>query len=725
MRIRYFLLVCILFFITTFTLFPQEIKEIEFRNQLITDILLALAEMTGKSIIPDETVYGKASYFFSETDFETALKIFLQTYKLYYKKEDDIYYVSKIHTEYDPSSQTITMDAEDVEIPYLIRSVSKAIDKTLLYDTLPPEPVTIHIKDVLPEKLINIIMKRFPNYHLEIDKDYYYIKSVVEKPEVAGLEKPRLEGITIKKEHNTYSITADKARFSEILDELFSKADYEYSLLMKRDQLIDKIRFSNKSFDQLLRIILEQANADYKKIGEIYYIFEITQKDVLKKLKSTVRIPLVHLAVQEIPKLFPPDLASSKLYTLDKETNSVILSGSIEEIGPIQIFLKELDKPKEGQQYYRFDLNYLDIKNLKSILPSSFKYDMPIIIPNTKSFVILLSPERKEVLGEYLKLVDINTEGEHVKLKYIRAEYLKRHLPPSVSREDIIETGDPSTVFIKGSPEKLEAFYRELEVHDRPVPQIRYVLLVIQYQEGEALNWNQNIADNMFVVRKPAEEGGNAFLGSIGKVFNLSFDIVSNFGYQFAVKLNLDLSEDKARVLADTTLNGISGEEIRFQNTSTFRYREYEVDPNTGELLLTGVVREITSGLIIKIKGWVSGDGMITMDVDATVSRQGTDVSADVTKPPTTFEKILQTHVRSPSGEPIVIGGLITEENGTTIQKIPVLGDIPLLGYLFQSRKETVDRSEFVIYIVPYAEFPEIEEVSIDMRMERLYYKYF
>ena len=41
----------------------QQIKEIEFHNQPITDILLALGEMAGCSIVPDETVTGTASYY--------------------------------------------------------------------------------------------------------------------------------------------------------------------------------------------------------------------------------------------------------------------------------------------------------------------------------------------------------------------------------------------------------------------------------------------------------------------------------------------------------------------------------------------------------------------------------------------------------------------------------------------------------------------------------------
>ena len=177
----------------------------------------------------------------------------------------------------------------------------------------------------------------------------------------------------------------------------------------------------------------------------------------------------------------------SKLFKIDPNTNSIILSGSIEEIDPIQKFLQEIDRPKDRQKYYRFDLNYLDIKDVKSVIPGPFKHHEFINVPNTNSFVMLLSPEKKEIFDQYLKMIDTSVEVEYVKLKYIKADYLKEHHPPSITQEDIIETGDPSIIFEKGSSDKLDAFYRELELLDRPVPQIRYVLLVIQYQEGESL----------------------------------------------------------------------------------------------------------------------------------------------------------------------------------------------------------------------------------------------
>ena len=711
-----FALFFLFFYLAPLSIFSEQIKEMQFINQPITDILLALGEISGKSIIPDETVKGSASYYFSETDFETAIKVFLNTYKMYLRKENNIYYVSRIKVEYDERTGEISMDGEDVEINLLVRAAAKAIGKTILFDSLPSQNLSVHITKVEPQKLLDIIIKRYPDYKVEADQDYFYIKHIPPRHEGKAPEGRRAQTDMIHKAGELYSMDVDKARFREIIDDLFIKSDHEYSLLLQRDSYIEKLRFKDKSFEKLLRLILDQANADYSKVGEIYYIFEIQQRDILKKLKTTIRLPLIHIAAQGISNLFPSEMLSSKFFKLDVNSNSIILSGSLEEIGPVQEFIKKIDLPDEGQKHYRFDLKYLDNTNVRSMFTPAFKYIEPIIIPNTNSFIIRLFPERKKILEEYLKLIDKPEETVTVKLKYIKAQDLLQKLPPSITKKDIIETSNSSVVFLKTSPEKLERFYRELELLDQPAPQIRYQVLVIQHQAGEAINWSDSFK---------ATAGGteNAFIGTIGSLLSLSFDIVSTFGYQFGVQLSLDLSTNKARVLADTTLIGVSDQEISFQNTETYRYREIEVDED-GNTKYTGVTREITSGLIFKIKGWVSGNGMITMDVKATVSKRGTDVSTESGSIPPTSENVINTKIRTLSGKPLVIGGLIRQERSIHVNKVPILGSIPLLGYLFQSRKELVENSELVIYIVPHVDYSKLEETEIGLRLEKLYNKF-
>jgi general secretion pathway protein D len=111
--------------------------------------------------------------------------------------------------------------------------------------------------------------------------------------------------------------------------------------------------------------------------------------------------------------------------------------------------------------------------------------------------------------------------------------------------------------------------------------------------------------------------------------------------------------------------------------------------------------------------------------VKATISKRGTSTSTSVGALPTTSENIVNTLARSGSGQPVVIGGLMRQETNIQASKVPVLGSIPLLGYLFQSRKEVLDNSELVIYIVPRVEYGEVEETDRNLILERLYQRFF
>ncbi len=71
------------------------------------------------------------------------------------------------------------------------------------------------------------------------------------------------------------------------------------------------------------------------------------------------------------------------------------------------------------------------------------------------------------------------------------------------------------------------------------------------------------------------------------------------------------------------------------------------------------------------------------------------------------------TKIRVRDGEPFVVGGLFSEENRTTVSKIPVLGDIPLLGEIFRSRSTEKNKSEVVMVVVPYV--LDVPDADIEM----------
>jgi pilus assembly protein CpaC len=62
----------------------------------------------------------------------------------------------------------------------------------------------------------------------------------------------------------------------------------------------------------------------------------------------------------------------------------------------------------------------------------------------------------------------------------------------------------------------------------------------------------------------------------------------------------------------------------------------------------------------------------------------------------------METEVQLQAGQTLVIGGLIEREVTEIVSKIPLLGDIPILGELFRSKRFNEDETELVIFLTPH-----------------------
>jgi type II secretory pathway component GspD/PulD (secretin) len=675
----------------------------DFRNQNITDILMVLADAGSQSIIIDESVLGTATFHFSESSFEDALYRFTDACNLYVEQRNNAYYVSRIRISRE--GELINVNTENVDIEMIVKAVSRGIGRTILYDQLPRATISLNSEKARIMDLLEIIIKKYPEYSIVEENNAFYIKRTDDRNQnTAG----RLGSNSITARGDLFSMEIQRAAFSSIMSLLFRTGSREYSLLQRVDTSLDNLYFQDKTFDQLLRLVLEQANCDFVKNGSIYYIFEVQRRDILKKLKDVIVIQLQHISVDGAVALLPNEYSASSYIKTDKNSNSVYLTGSTEEIAPIADFFALVDTPGEDKSFKQYEVQFLAVKDFIALLPPELARTTPLVIPDSNAFVVNITAEQEEQFERYIRLVDKRATGMPVHLRYIKSEELLQFLPPSVTREELVVSSDPTLVFYKGTAEKQKQFLEHLRLIDQPKPQIRYQLLVMQYQRSDNVSWTKGL-------KVSSTDGQNAsggveeiitkmFVGTFSNLLNINFDIITEFGYQFALQLDLQIGEDKAKVLADTTLNGISGQDIKFENTTTFRYRDTTIDPETGRPFYTGVTREITSGLVLSVNGWVSGDGMITMQVNAAVSKQdesGINTSA-TTNPPPTSERVVNTQVRTKSGTPIVIGGLLQVEKIENIKKLPVLGSIPLIGKLFQDIVLQDNTTEMVIYIVPY-----------------------
>ena len=358
------------------------------------------------------------------------------------------------------------------------------------------------------------------------------------------------------------------------------------------------------------------------------------------------------------------------------------------------------DKLIEGNKnWYKVSLEYTKADVFVSILKRRFGNLECVVLPDEMSFLVCAD---EASYGEIVLLkeeVDLKTDIYLVELKYIRPEDLVKYLPPGVDKGCLFFADDNSSVFFKGTGTAYLNLLEQVKICDRPVVRVSYDLLILQYEEGTENSWNPN-----FSAGKMKIGDRNDFGVKLGNVLNLNLNVISAFGLDFAAQLQASIEENKTTVFADTTLHGVAGKQINFQNTNTYRYRDNNLDPDTGKPVYSGVTKEIVSGLKLDVVGFVSGDGMITSTVTASVTRQGIDTSSSTGNPPPTSEKVVTTEVCGKSGEPIVISGLVQNTNSQGTSGIPFISKIPFLGYLFKKSEKIAEQSQMVIYLVPHIE---------------------
>ncbi len=113
-------------------------------------------------------------------------------------------------------------------------------------------------------------------------------------------------------------------------------------------------------------------------------------------------------------------------------------------------------------------------------------------------------------------------------------------------------------------------------------------------------------------------------------------------------------------------------------------------------------IQTITIGTVLALTPQIAEDGWVTMDISPVITRLVDTVSGpDNSTAPEVDIKQTSSLVRVREGTTVVIGGLIQNERYKTQRKVPILGDIPILGYPFRGVFDSKRRTELVIFITP------------------------
>ncbi|GAA4014532.1 type II and III secretion system protein family protein [Actimicrobium antarcticum] len=176
-----------------------------------------------------------------------------------------------------------------------------------------------------------------------------------------------------------------------------------------------------------------------------------------------------------------------------------------------------------------------------------------------------------------------------------------------------------------------------------------------------------------------------------GVVLPSGLNVLSALNLGLNAQLNLLAQEGKASLLAQPQLSARSGTKASFLAGGEF---PYTVATNNGV-----TVQFKPYGIKLDILPKVDRNGVVRATIETEVSK--IDASISSLAGPALQTRKTNTEFNVRAGETIVLAGMLQVDNSTSIDKVPLLGDIPILGALFRSKRFENKETELVVFVTP------------------------
>ncbi len=395
----------------------------------------------------------------------------------------------------------------------------------------------------------------------------------------------------------------------------------------------------------------------------------------------------------------------------DIRTNSLTLRGNPEDIQEIKRLINHYDQEIKGSEITP------KIYHLRHATPDK-------IMPTLKDFVETSFFKDKDKTIEP-KL----TEKETSLISIIPNEYSKTLL---------ITASEASHRLLKGIIEEL----------DIRRPQVLLEALICEFTPKDTLNFgielmaldNITKAEDGTFPHAYSSFGLSSIVDSAGKTITMDKPgTPSGRSLSQTGGLNAFITKDRAnniplliqalRTVTNTEV--ISIPRILTDDGEKAEIRVQDEEPVTSTNALntstttTSFKEFVSAGTVLMIKPHIIHDRWLRLEIEQNIEAfTGKAPSPGI--PPPKSSRVIKTVVSAPDGHTVVLGGLFGRREIEIVEKIPVLGDIPLLGLLFQSRIKTVSKTNLYIFITPkilnHPEFQDLKKISDHdkMRVEKV-----
>lgn len=282
----------------------------------------------------------------------------------------------------------------------------------------------------------------------------------------------------------------------------------------------------------------------------------------------------------------------------------------------------------------------------------------------------------------------------------LKAIFAKRKINPE---PELLLDSRTSTLIVIGTQEAIDIADQIVPILDRPLPQVVVEIKLIELSKnasqdlGVSYGFGQDKTGASFNNNDAASLGpGNPITADGESV--VTFNSLSDFAPNFSVKLNALIRNQQARVLTSPRLTIQHGVLAKFDSTTQFPI----VSSTSTATTTTQSITSLDIGERLEITPFIDTEkNVITMKLKPDISTVGPIVAVQGQAIPVRNTRNLETILRVADGDSVIIGGLMRKGSSENVAKIPLLGDIPILGALFSDTSRLQEEVEIVIMVTP------------------------
>lgn len=478
----------------------------------------------------------------------------------------------------------------------------------------------------------------------------------------------------------------------------------------------------------------------------------------------TQLIPLRYANADDIKKLFAPMISKSSVILAYDPTNTLIVTDVYSNIKRLLRILAAIDVSGMGQEISVIPLEYADATKFVNILSSVFQSRQKpkpgaldtqtkfVADERTNTIVILASEVATLRINRLIQLLDKETPRgkEKIRVYYLEnanAEELAKvlqELPtkqgsapdakkiPFVS-EKVKITSDNATnsLIIMGDTDDyqvLEEIIKKLDV-PRAMVYIESLIMEVNVEKDFNLGIEWQAGGKTDIGNKDAAFGGGfrqessllptAPLSTLPSATGFSLGIFSetvtigNLTFpNLAAIVNAYQKDKDVHILSTPQVLTTDNEEATITVGKNVPFQTRAGTSDTGSGVDYSYYEYKDVGITLKITPQISKDRMVRLNIFMESTKLDELATTSIDRP-STLKRTVETTVIVKDADTMVIGGLIDDSLSATEYKVPCLGDVPLLGYLFKGKSRAGDKTNLFVFLTPHVIKSPVEAKGI------------